>query len=106
MSQGSRAMVFLPSCTHTYIFFSAFDSIGMALPLDAHITYPRIRYLGSTGIPKFTFHFFFSCLIIDNVKGNFVLHFYPLTTAIGLSFNAFLEIPAAWQVSTTSVTSL
>merc|ERR1740117_2081483 len=31
---------------------------------------------------------------------------HPLTTAIGRSFTAFFEIPAAWHVLTTSVTSL
>lgn len=31
---------------------------------------------------------------------------YPLITAIGLSFTVFFEIPAAWHVSTTCVTSL
>ena len=31
---------------------------------------------------------------------------HPLMTAIGLSFMVFLLIPAAWHVSTTSVTFL
>jgi hypothetical protein len=31
---------------------------------------------------------------------------HPLTTAIGRSLIAFLEMPAMWQVSTTAVTSL
>ena len=31
---------------------------------------------------------------------------YPLMTAMGLSFIVFLLMPAAWQVSTTSVTFL
>ena len=31
--------------------------------------------------------------------------FHPLTTAMGRNLTVFLEMPASWQVSTTSVTS-
>ena len=49
---------------------------------------------------------FDGCVDCRRLQSSLSLLYYPFTTAIGRSLITFLDIPAAWQVLTTSLTSL